>query len=106
MKLERTLGEPVAPLIVDTRTAATLAQLQEVVDNVGRLRRFADPGDYDGFLLDRISGSLETLLNIYSPTAAELMIRDGKGVDEAIAAVDRRVNDLRRRLGAPQEEDR
>jgi hypothetical protein len=93
------------PWIVDLRTAATLTQLEGIVEDVGRLRRFVDLGDYDGYLVERIGGRLEVLLNLYLPTAAEL-IRDGKDVDAAIAAVDRRVHELRRKLGALTKEER
>jgi hypothetical protein len=97
--------DPVPPWIADLRTAATLTQLEAIVADVGRLRRFVDLGDYDGHLVERISGRLEVLLQLYLPTAAEL-IRDGKDVDEAIAAVDRRAHELRRKLGALTKEER
>ena len=74
-------------------------QFGRAVDAVGRLRsRHSDPDDYDRILLDRLAASLAALDGFFEPCAADL-IRQGFGVEDAVATVDRHSDELYSKLG-------
>jgi hypothetical protein len=75
--------------------------VDELARDVGRLSRRLDGEGYDGFLISRISGHVETLDAITQPTAHDLYldnltygVDEDEAVAEALAAVDARIREL------------
>jgi hypothetical protein len=82
-------------------------QAGEAADLVGRLRhQLPDGANYTGYLLDQLAGCVEIIAQLVYPTAAEMYAAnmffcgdEDVAVEAALEDVDRRVQDLRRRLG-------
>ncbi len=77
-----------ADRMAERRTSMLCSHLDELARDVGRLRRRVDGESYDGFLIDQISGHVETLDCLLGITAAELYrsnVAFGADEDEAIA---------------------
>jgi hypothetical protein len=72
-----------------------------LAEDVGRLRRRAEPESLEAHLADRIAGHVEVLDALLQPTAAELHA-DGVSVEDSLAFVDERVEELSCLLGLDQ----
>ncbi len=76
-------------------------RLRALAEDVGRLRRLTDADTYGAFILERAAGHLETIDNILSPTAGQLVhdlkafgVDEDEAVAEALAEVDARARAL------------
>lgn len=73
-------------------------QRDRLADALGRLRRRHEADEYDRILADRAAASLDSIVALFEPTAADL-VAAGWEVDEALEVVDRHVAELHRRMG-------
>lgn len=86
------------PAVTSIQARAITATLYDAASTVGRLRRHLPPGEYVAFLLGRLGGIVDSLDAMLQPAAAEL-VEAGHTVDEALAIVDNRRDELAHAMG-------
>lgn len=96
-KVTKTQGMTVNMLALWTR-------IDQLADDVGRLRRIAKPESSLAHLADRLATHVEDLDCVTILTAGELVAL-GVRVDDALAASDAHRDRLRRKLGYPVTEE-
>jgi hypothetical protein len=76
------------------------ARLEEVAEDLGRIRRCTNGDTHLAWRLERLAGDVWWLVAAFLPTAADL-IKDGHTVDEALRLADQDTRRLSRMLGDP-----
>ena len=83
------------------------ARLDDLAEDVGRVRRRVEPETSLAWTLNRIAGHIQSVVLMVEPCAAEIAAwtpEDEQAVEEAIREVDAKHRRLRERLGYPHGE--